>query len=339
MAKLFFPAIKNFRLGKSAVLQESYCDSPTSTMIDSHETNWLGYPIEAYMVDSAKKTLPADSSSIYRLSLDYDSEMSFSELFARFAANPAASKLPAIIIGQFTGDDPETDATEVVRLLVSARTKLKALRGIFLGEVVSEECEISWIHQCDVSPLFDAYPGLEHFRVRGSDNLSFGAGVSHAALKSLTIETGGLPPALLAEVLACQFPALEHLELWLGTPNYGGEVTVEQLEPLLSGRLFPNLKSLGLRDSEIADEVARAVAQAPLLRRLQKLDLSMGILTDKGAKALLASETARRLQHLDLHYHFLSGPMMKQLGAAFQSVNVEDRQEAQEDERYVAVSE
>jgi hypothetical protein len=228
-----------------------------------------------------------------------------------------------------------------VQLLVSASAKLPQLKGIFVGDMVSEENEISWIIQTDVSPLLLAYPNLEHLRLRGASELSLGGHVQHEKLKSLTIETGGMPPQLFEEVIESHLPALEFLELWLGTPNYGGDVAAQELEPLLSGHLFPALKHLGLRDSEIVNEIAAALASAPVISRLNSLDLSLGTLNDEGGQALLNNAALKRLKSLDLHYHFLSKEMMAKLQRGFPGVNVEDAQgdKADPDDRYVAVGE
>src|SRR4051812_43476346 len=101
---------------------------------------------------------------------------------------------------------------EVIEPLIAARGRLPNLRSLFLGDITSEECEISWINQGDVTPLLAAYPLLEEFRVRGVEQLSF-AGLRHANLRSLAIESGGLPACVLEEVWAADLPELEHLEL------------------------------------------------------------------------------------------------------------------------------
>ncbi|MFC7639817.1 hypothetical protein ACFQX6_01220 [Streptosporangium lutulentum] len=46
---------------------------------------------------------------------------------------------------------------------------------------------------------------------------------------------------------------------------------MEALEPILSGERLPTLKHLGLQDSEIQDEIASAVASAPVVARLESL--------------------------------------------------------------------
>lgn len=310
-------------------------------MISEHATEWLGLPVQIFDDKRSAKPVTDQAKTIYRLALDWDAKAGFPTLFSRFVGNTNSAQTSAIIIGQFHGDDPQSSSEEVVQLLVSARDKLPNLRGIFLADIISEENEISWIQQTDVSPLLTAYPDLEHLRLRGSEGLSLGGRLAHEKLKSLIVETGGLPPRVLQEVLASQLPALEHLELWLGTPSYGGDVTVADLQPLLQGGLFPKLKHLGLRDSEIVDQVAAAVANAPVITQLESLDLSLGIMSDAGAKALLDSPTARRLKKLDLHHHYISYAMMGALKNGFAQVNLEEAQDSNSDpdDRYVAVSE
>lgn len=310
-------------------------------MISEHVTDWLGFPVKLFNSELSEETVEDYANTIYRLALDWDSEVDFPTLFSRFISNPASRQTPAIIIGQFHQDDPTGGSAEVVQLLVSAPAQLPNLRGIFLGDLISEENEISWIVQTDVSPLLLAYPNLEHLRLRGTGELSLGGRSAHEKLKSLTIETGGLPPLLLREVLASQFPALDSLELWLGTSSYGGDVTVAELQPLLSGSLFPALKHLGLRDSEIVNEIAEALVSAPILSRLDSLDLSLGTLSDEGGKVLLGNPALKRLKRLDLHRHYLSERMMAALKREFPAVNVEgpEGDDTKADDRYVAVGE
>jgi hypothetical protein len=310
-------------------------------MISEHATEWLGFPVKLFDAKLSEKGVTDYANTIYRLAIDWDADPDFATLFSRFISNPAAAQTPAIIIGQFHGDDPSEGSEEVVQLLVSAKAKLPNLRAIFIADMVSEENEISWIIQTDVSPLLAAYPNLEHLRLRGASDLRLGGGLKHDKLKSLTIETGGLPPELFDEVLASQLPALESLELWLGTSSYGGDVTVEQLQPLLSGNPFPVLKHLGLRDSEIVDQIAAALASALILTHLNSLDLSLGTLSDTGGKALLANPRLKSLKQLDLHRHFLSQEMMNSLKREFPRVNVDEPEgsDTDEEDRYVAVGE
>jgi hypothetical protein len=247
-----------------------------------------------------------------------------------------------LVVGSWVDVPMGNDAEPVVEALVAARDKLPALEAVFLGDIISEECEISWIHQTDVSPLLAAYPELEHFGVRGSDNLSLGT-LRHARLKTLVIQSGGLPARVVREVGAAELPELEHLELWLGERHYGGDSTVADLAPILSGARFPKLRYLGLRDAEQADEIAAAAATAPLTERIRVLDLSLGTLGDQGAISLLASPAVARLEKLDIQHHYCSEATVEKLKALGIEVDASDRKEPDkyrgESHRYVAVGE
>ena len=132
--------------------------------------------------------------------------------------------------------------------------------------------------------------------------------------------------------------------MWLGTGGYGADTTPEDFAPLLAGTKFPKLKYLGLRDSEIADDLAAVLASAPVLKKLKTLDLSMGTLSDAGAKALLAGKLVKKLEKLDVHYHFCTPEVVKQLKALGPKVDAGDPQKPEdwgggETTRFVAVSE
>jgi hypothetical protein len=130
----------------------------------------------------------------------------------------------------------------------------------------------------------------------------------------------------------------------LGDDGYGATATVDDLQPVLSGNLFPKLTYLGLRNSEIVDDIAKALIKAPILDRIVMLDLSMGILSDEGGAALLSNSKLVGLGKLDLHHHFLTDEMMAKVKEAFENADLSDQNETEyfddgEVYRYVAVSE
>jgi hypothetical protein len=277
-------------------------------------------------------------ATVPRVRIDYDSGTSVVELLTQVIQSPRADQLTGLVIGAWFGDASDADSSAIVETLVAAAEKLANLRGIFFGDVTSEENEVSWIYQSDVSGLWDAFPRLETFCIRGSNGLSLGK-MRHNHLRQLTIECGGLPKSVLAEVAAASLPALEHLELYLGTENYGWDGTIEDVRPLLAANRFPHLKYLGLRDAEIADDVAKAVAQSPVIGQVEVLDLSLGTLTDEGAQALVDSPAVRKLKRLDLHFHYLSEEMASKLQGLGIDVDLSEPQEPDEDYRYVSVGE
>jgi predicted DNA-binding WGR domain protein len=288
---------------------------------------------------------------IYRVGLSREEyfrstePLRFGDKLAAFLADPAVSSLPGLVIGCWSHEGQ--DSSEVVEALVVARDKLPNLRALFLGDITYREQEISWIVQSDVTALFGAYPGLEHFRARGGQGLGLGK-IKHPRLKSLTFEASNLPAAVVRAVGASTLPALEHLELWLGTQEYGADTRVADLKGVFAAKGMPALRSLGLRNSELADAIAKALALAPVVTRLRVLDLSLGTLTDQGARALLAVPGLAKLEKLDIHHHYVSPELVKPLKALGIEVDASDRrqedvEEEDEDEvtiyRYVAHSE
>lgn len=305
------------------------------------------------VIDWETGSNPLDpETTIYRVALSYEyynatPKVTWTQRFADFLSSPNVTGLTGLVVGvwNFAGEMDETKTAEMIEAIAAAHTQLPNLTALFLGDIVSEESEISWIELADVSPILQSYPALETLRIRGSNSLTFGASLSHAHLKELAIETGGLNPAIIHEVLQADLPALEHLELWLGTPNYGGDATLDDLAPLLSpsSQLFPRLRYLGLRDSEIANDLAAALTISPLIERIRVLDLSLGLLDDQGARALLDCPAVRQLEKLDIHHHFCSLDMMERLQSLGITVDTSERQEpdrwGREDHRFVAVSE
>jgi hypothetical protein len=297
------------------------------------------------VVDYDPDTGLADTAPAIRLRLSYEAYeagTTFTDLYTQFLKEPAASGVEALVIGMWNQVQEGDTAERVVENLVSTRKQLPALKALFLGDITYEENEISWIEQTDVSPLFTAFPLLEVLGVRGGNGLSLGR-PSHPKLKTLIVEAGGLPRRVVREVCAADLPALEHLEIWLGSEDYGGDATLDDLAPILSGRLFPRLTTLALRDCEWADDLAVALVDAPILARIKSLDLSLGNLGDRGALALAAAPVAARLESIDIHHHYVSDEAVAKLNAIGPRINAEDREEPDtwddEEHRYIAVSE
>lgn len=255
---------------------------------------------------------------------------------------PNASELTGMVIGMWEGAWDSTTSESIIETLVAASDQLPNLTALFIGEILQEESEISWIQQSDMAPLFGAFPNLTHFGVRGGTGLSLGV-IQHNALKELVVQTGGLPSQILRDLSESDLPALEHLELWLGTDGYGWDGTIEDVKALLKPANFPALTYLGLRDSEIADEVAALIATHPILKQVKILDLSLGTLGDTGGQALLNSPYLPQLQEVRLAHHYFSDEMVEKLEALTIKVDVSDPQKGDNDGgrvwRYVAVGE
>ncbi|MEV7690285.1 STM4015 family protein [Streptomyces bungoensis] len=314
--------------------------------VHDHLKAFHGLPVHSFH-DQAENP-PEPESCAWRVAAGTDeSPDEWQAEFTRLLDTVDTTRVHALVVGPW-GESYEFDSSPVVEALLAARERLPALRAVFLGDITAEESEISWIPQTDVTPLLAAFPELAEFSVRGGSYLEFPA-VRHTGLRRLTMQAGGLPAEVVQGVGASDLPALEHLELWLGTPEYGGDTEVGDLEPILSGTRLPRLRGLALRNSKMQDAVAAVVASAPVVDRLETLDLSLGTLTDVGAAALLSGRRLTHLKKLDLHHHYISEPLLDRIRQALEPAGVElalDRGEAYRHQagddamrRYVAVSE
>ncbi|MEV6344812.1 STM4015 family protein [Actinoplanes sp. NPDC051851] len=300
-------------------------------------TTFAGLPVVQSEDEDAR---PADPAAVaWRIDMeDFEaSEEEFEAAFERMLERSGPSGPTALIIGEWGS---AYDTPFPYGLLLRHASRLAALRALFIGELSGEQCEISWIHQGDVTPVLEAFPLLEHLWIRGAQDLELSP-VRHEGLRELVFQSGGLPATVVRAVGACDLPNLTHLELWLGVDEYGGDARADDLAPILAGRALPALTHLGLRNAEIADEVAAAVAAAPVVARLSSLDLSFGVMGDVGGESLLTGQPLTHLKTLDLSHHFMSPDLAQRLvdelpGVA---VDVSDEQEEEEWGRYTAVSE
>jgi hypothetical protein len=288
-----------------------------------------------------------------RVSSVYPAE-DFGDYLARFLATVDTSLVRALIVGGWGDFEEEPPSTVPRDALIGHADAFPGLRALFFGEIVQEEYEISWIHQTDLAPLVAAFPNLEELTVRGTGDPYLGDGklemalAEHTGLRTLVLQSGGLPGRVSREVAASPLPALENLELWLGVEAYRGDTTPDDLARVLSGEAFPSLRSLGLRNAEDVDDWIPVLAQAPVLASLDVLDLSLGILTDRGGRALAEAASAfAGLRRLDLHHHYLSEDVCGRIREALPGVEVDlsDRREpgvydwSDEEHYYTAVSE
>jgi uncharacterized protein (TIGR02996 family) len=272
---------------------------------------------------------------------DYDSDTEIAELVKALLAHPSARFLQGLTIGMAHFDD-ENNYGDVVEALNEALTALggsKTLQHLFIGDFeYPDDTEISWSHLTDISGLLKQLPGLRTLRLRGA-SLELGD-VNLPELREFTVETGGLPLAAVKSIAAAKWPKLERLEVWFGSDNYGGEGGVEDIQPILDGKGLPNLKSLGLCNSEFTDELCKVLPSAKVLKQLERLDLSQGTMSDEGARVLAEHAAAfAHLKHLDVQRNTLTDEGEKLVAKLCPSVAAGDQREFDEDYRYAAVGE
>lgn len=309
--------------------------------IGENLTTFDGKPV----VDFQQGNSLSPEKNAYRLRREYGADYTFGDLVADFLSRDSVEQVTSIVTGAYSDEmyDESESMAGVVEVIVAAADQFPNLSGLFLADLTFEELEISWIQQSDISPVWDAFPRLRTLGVRGGENLSLGT-IVHDQLRSLTVQTGGLDTGVIAQVINAKLPELDHLELWLGEDNYGGNSELADILPLIDSSTFPKIKYLGMKNSTYQDDIAKAVIDSSVLAQLDVLDLSMGILTDEGADALLAhGDRLAHLKTLNLSHHFLSPEMVERLSSLACDVDVSDPQEADVDGdevyRYIAVGE
>ena len=248
----------------------------------------------------------------------------------------------ALVIGAWVEDLTDESSVRIAARLMESAARLPALEALFFGDIAYWESEISWIRQSDLGPMLNALPGLRVFGVRGGTDLRL-SGVRHPRLERLLVESGGLSRGLVQDLAGAHLPALSDLELWLGSEWYGGNTHPEDLMPILSGKAFPSLKRLALKNSDIADDIARALVTAPVLANLERVDLSMGTLSDEGAEGFLSIAGALSgLEELDLMENYISKEMGQRLKAELPcpvSVWTDKEVDEYDEDRYVTIGE
>ncbi|KAB2346466.1 STM4015 family protein [Actinomadura rudentiformis] len=287
--------------------------------IDEHLSEFDGLPVFTFGFDTEGQ-LPDAAEVAWAVRGDWGELDGFPRLFEQFVAAVDTARVTSLIIGFWGYEEPVAS-----RALVANADRFPALRALFLGDILDEEYHLSWIAQGDITPVIQAFPGLERLGVRGGGSSSYDLVLSpfrSEALKELRFESGGLPADVVRAVAASDLPNLEELVLWLGVQQYGGDAALDDLAPILAGERLPALRHLGLQNSEIQDEIAEALASAPVVAWLESLSVSMGTLTDQGVEALLSGQPLTHLKRLDMDYAFLSEPMLERARSAWAGVEL-----------------
>lgn len=237
-----------------------------------------------------------------------EGDKTWDEKFSEYLLVQDASATTHFVAGIACEAYEMSNTNVVLESLVKHKAALPNLVSLFLNDIDSEECELSWLIEGDLTPVWEHFPNLREFTIRGYPG-EMGV-ISMPHLERFTVECSGMTKKNLEQIFAANMPNLTHLELWLGTDDYGGQTKAADLEPLLSGHLFPKLKYLGLRNCDYADDLAQSVIKAPILDRVETLDMSYGTMGDDGGVALYQSDKVRKLKHLNLEHHFMSDWMV-----------------------------
>jgi uncharacterized protein (TIGR02996 family) len=242
---------------------------------------------------------------IYRVRLSHD-EYSDSEfdgktvdILAQVLRHPSARFVVEFSF-QSNGDPSDDNLQDLINLL--GKKAPPTTRKITFGDNVDQ---ISWHHTGSLAKL---WPGVPNLKVLEIETGEFEVGKMVApALERAVFITGGLSKSCGKGLATAEMPEIRHLEIYYGTENYGGTCSIKEVRPLLERGDLAHLEYLGLKNSEFANELAREVGGAKVVKHLKTLDLSLGTMTDDGARALAdAKASLAHLECLDLRDNFLT---------------------------------
>ncbi|MCL2388278.1 MAG: STM4015 family protein [Defluviitaleaceae bacterium] len=240
-------------------------------------------------------------------------------------------QLKSIVIGIWQAEEMyETTPNTIFEMMVNNKEKFQHIESLFVGDMESEENEVSWIFQGNYEELLNALPNLKSLKIKGSEKTFKLGKVDHKNLEELEIICGGLPVCIVDSLKTANLPSLKKLVLYLGVENYGYNCKVSDFAALANKSLFPNLNELGFVNSEQQDEIVQVILDSDILPQLTTIRISCGCLTDKGGQLILDAAEAGKLSNLkklDAEYHYMSKEMMEKLKTLPFEINVDDQQE------------
>jgi uncharacterized protein (TIGR02996 family) len=270
------------------------------------------------------------------------------EMTRTFLASPLGRFVESLRFG-LAGFSDRNDWAPTLRAVCES-AQAPRIRELRFDAYIFEDSEISWTPFGDLGFAWPRLPALELLHIRSGKGGQLGELVL-PRLRTFIRESGGLAVKEIATMCEARWPALEHLEIWTGSANYGATSTIADLHPILAAHGLPRLRHLGIVNSEYVEDAIEALAHSRVLPRLESLDLRKGILARRGVRALVANAPAfRHLAALDLRENLMTDEQCQQVRDALDNVIVtdqRDRQDYDEDEeedgidnfRYVALGE
>lgn len=276
-----------------------------------------------------------EKNDYIEFTLSYEDEedrgLTLIDLFKEYFKNNEICKYEHLIIGAWE-ECFEESPKEAIDFMIENKNLFPNLKNLFVGNMDYERCEVSWITLCDLGQVLNTFE-LEEFKVKGSVDLRL-KDVKSDSLKSLSFINGGLGSDVLEDVKNAKLKNLTKLDMYLGVEDYGFDGSIEDIKPFMDKNLFPNLKYLGLKNSEIQDEICEAVLESNILEQLEVLDMSLGILTDKSGELILKNiDKLKHLKKFDIHFNYIKKSLLEELRVEFENTNVEflcDTSKAQE---------
>ena len=332
--------------GELIALQLAKQYLPALELVEQHAAALLGPLAEHVKCYDGLYHKPALDAFTWKLGFIHAARMSYNQYWNSEFKGDLAQVLELLLrhpSGRFLteltlmyNDDPaDGDLQSLIDVL--AKLAPPTLRKIVIGDAVDQ---ISWYRVGNLSRLWKAAPALSVFEVEAG---SFTLGkIDLPRLRRAVFRTGGLSAESGTAIATARWPKLEYLDLYFGDEDYGGECSVEHVQPLLDRTDLKSLRHLGLTNAMFADDLCAALPGARILKQLRELDLSGGLMTDHGARTLAANRSAfAHLERLDVSDNYLSKAAIKALKGIAKKVVTEGQKDDEGDPemRWVSVGE
>ena len=178
------------------------------------------------------------------------------EILELLVAHPSGRFLEVLDVG-IDGDSTNSLEDVVKRI---AALQPPQLRSLFLGDYIYEQAMISDFDLGNLVPLWGSR--LRKLVLHGSI-FELGA-IDLPEAEHVAIQTGGLSPAAAQSIARARWPRLRHLDVWTGDPNYNGDTTTADLEPIMARTDLTELVHLGLMNCAFTDELCLRIGRMPL---------------------------------------------------------------------------
>lgn len=283
----------------------STCGEHCKNMIENIDSIFKAREQEKLRKEQKGNLINIDKS-VTRFYVEYDDGNSVKDLIEKYLDKHGVYDNDSLTIGYWEEAWEENSEVQgIVETIVNNKDKFPNLKNIYFGDIDSEECEISWIMNTNLAPLINEFK-IESFTVKGGTNLRF-ENLNSEHLKELVIISGGTSIETIKDILQGNIPNIERLEIYLGDSNYGFNGEKEDFALFSKREKFPKLKYLGLKNSEIQDEICEEIFKGDILQQLDVLDMSFGTLSDIGAKIIINNiNKIKNLSEINLEYNYVS---------------------------------
>ena len=309
-------------------------------VLEEHDALW-GFEMRSVFHEGIEwhngfiRAARVDECGLHQDSRTIDHDFSITEALELLLDHPSSLLLENLVIATerasgWSSTDNDRSAVGVRELALIDRYRPYRLRSLTINDRWSTQVtgdkpschDISWFTVAGMGSLSRGAPELSELTLYAGDFLDLEE-LELPHLRSLAIRTGGLRRSRLAALLDRPWPAIDRLELWFGREQYGADVDVPDLRPILDGTAFPNLRWLGLMNAEFTDELCAELYRAKVLPQLEGLSLAMGCLSANGASHVIAhGGVYRHLRELDLSKQLLDDRSLESLGRVLPQANL-----------------